>query len=62
MINQNMLYGVHIGEHGFTESTVIDEIEERVMKPGYNFVTKIVYRGTERAVSVDPLEMKTLQI
>jgi len=39
MINQNMLYGVHIGEHGFDPDGIIEEINERVIKPGYNFVT-----------------------
>lgn len=39
MFNENMLYGIHIGEHGFDENTVIKEINERVIKPGYNFVT-----------------------
>ena len=34
-----MLYGVHIGEHSFSADAVIREIEERVIKPGYNFVT-----------------------
>lgn len=34
-----MLYGVHIGEHGFDVDNIIEEIRERVIKPGYNFVT-----------------------
>lgn len=38
-MKENMLYGVHIGEHGFDPEGVIDEINERVIKPGYNFVT-----------------------
>ena len=39
MFNENMIYGIHIGEHGFSEESVVDEIKERVLKPGYNFVT-----------------------
>ena len=38
-MKENMLYGVHIGEHGFDPEGVINEINERVIKPGYNFVT-----------------------
>jgi len=34
-----ILNGVHIGEHGFDPDRVIDEIYERAVKPGYNFVT-----------------------
>ena len=36
---KDMIYGVHIGEHGFDPDGVIEEINERVIKPGYNFVT-----------------------
>lgn len=38
-MKENMLCGVHIGEHSFDPEKVIDEINERVIKPGYNFVT-----------------------
>ena len=34
-----VLNGVHIGEHGFDPDKVIDEIYERCVKPGLNFVT-----------------------
>lgn len=34
-----ILNGVHIGEHGFDVDNIIDELYERVVKPGYNFVT-----------------------
>ena len=34
-----VLNGVHIGEHGFDPEKVIDEIYERCVKPGLNFVT-----------------------
>lgn len=39
IINNNILCGVHIGEHSFDADAVINEITERVIKPGYNFVT-----------------------
>lgn len=39
IFEENMLCGVHIGEHGFDADGVIAEITERVIKPGYNFVT-----------------------
>ncbi|MBR7116861.1 MAG: hypothetical protein IKC87_04040 [Clostridia bacterium] len=38
-MKENMLYGVHIGEHSFEPDKIIEEINERVIKPGYNFVT-----------------------
>ena len=38
-MKENMLYGIHIGEHGFDAEGVIDEIRTRVIEPGYNFVT-----------------------
>ena len=50
MFNENMIYGIHIGEHGFSEESVVDEIKERVLKPGYNFVT-IRTRAPAKAVS-----------
>ncbi len=34
-----ILNGVHIGEHGFDVDNIINELYERVVKPGYNFVT-----------------------
>ena len=34
-----ILNGVHIGEHSFDPDHVIDEINERCVKPGYNMVT-----------------------
>ena len=34
-----VLNGIHIGEHGFDPASVKQEIEERVLKPGYNLVT-----------------------
>ncbi len=34
-----VLNGVHLGEHGFDPEKVIDEIYERCVKPGLNFVT-----------------------
>ena len=34
-----ILNGVHIGEHSFDPAHVIDEINERCVKPGYNMVT-----------------------
>lgn len=34
-----VLNGVHIGEHSFEPEKVIDEIYERCVKPGLNFVT-----------------------
>lgn len=38
-MKENMICGIHVGEHGFDPDAVIDEIRERVIKPGYNFVT-----------------------
>ena len=38
-MKENMICGIHIGEHGFDADRVIEEINERVIKPGYNFVT-----------------------
>ncbi len=41
-----VLNGVHIGEHGFEPEKIIDEIYERCVKPGLNFVTlRPVYRA-----------------
>lgn len=34
-----ILNGIHIGEHSFVPADVKDEIYERVIKPGFNFVT-----------------------
>ncbi len=34
-----VLNGIHIGEHNFEPEKVIDEIYERCVKPGFNFVT-----------------------
>ncbi|MBQ9921450.1 MAG: hypothetical protein IJO52_04625, partial [Clostridia bacterium] len=34
-----ILNGVHIGEHSFVPENIIEEINERVIAPGYNFVT-----------------------
>ena len=34
-----ILNGVHIGEHSFDPAHVIDEINERCVKPGYNMIT-----------------------
>ena len=34
-----ILNGVHIGEHSFVPEEIKQEIYERVIKPGYNFVT-----------------------
>ena len=39
MARDIVLHGVHIGEHSFIPEKIIEEIEERVIKPGYNFVT-----------------------
>ena len=38
-MKENMICGVHIGEHGFDADGVIAELKERVVDPGYNFVT-----------------------
>ena len=38
-MKENMLYGVHIGEHGFEPASVIEELKARVVDHGYNFVT-----------------------
>lgn len=38
-MKENMLCGVHIGEHGFSAEAVLDELRTRVVEPGYNFVT-----------------------
>ena len=45
-----ILNGIHIGEHSFVPSEVKKEIYERVIKPGYNFVTI----RTRRNVLVEP--------
>jgi hypothetical protein len=34
-----ILNGIHIGEHGFVPEKIKQEIYERAVKPGYNFVT-----------------------
>ena len=34
-----ILSGIHIGEHDFMVDKVKEEIYERCVKPGYNFVT-----------------------
>ena len=34
-----VLNGIHIGEHSFVPEKIKEEIYERVIKPGYNFVT-----------------------
>ena len=52
--NGNILCGVHIGEHGFSADGVIEEIKERVIKPGYNFVT---IRTKARAGDIIPKEV-----
>ena len=41
-----VLNGIHIGEHSFDPDKVIDEIYERCIKPGLNFVT--IRTRTER--------------
>lgn len=39
-MNKDMIYyGIHIGEHGFVPEKVKEEIYERCIKPGFNFVT-----------------------
>ncbi len=46
-----VLNGVHIGEHGFDPEKVIDEIYERCIKPGLNFVTiRTGYMGRRKEV------------
>lgn len=48
MEKAKIFFGIHIGEHSFDPERVIEEIEERVIKPGYNFVTiRPVHRGSE---------------
>ena len=42
-----VLNGIHIGEHSFVPEKVIDEIYERVIKPGFNFVTIRTRRNVE---------------
>ena len=37
--SDTVLNGIHIGEHSFVPERVIDEIYERAVKPGLNFVT-----------------------
>ena len=34
-----VLNGIHIGEHSFVPEKIREEIYDRVIKPGYNFVT-----------------------
>ena len=34
MEKDHILFGIHIGEHGFNADTVIDEINERCIEPG----------------------------
>ena len=38
MEKDHILHGIHIGEHGFDADTVIDEIRERCVEPGFNHV------------------------
>ena len=38
MEKDHILFGIHIGEHGFNADTVIDEINERCIEPGFNHV------------------------
>ena len=38
MERDHILYGIHIGEHGFEPEHVIDEIRERCIEPGFNHV------------------------
>lgn len=39
MERDTILNGIHIGEHSFEPEAVINEIYERCVKPGHNFVT-----------------------
>jgi len=39
MERDTVLNGIHIGEHSFVPEQIKNEIYERVVKPGYNFVT-----------------------
>ena len=39
MTKDRILNGIHIGEHSFDPARIIEEIEERCVKPGLNFVT-----------------------
>ena len=36
---KKILYGAHIGEHGFDKDLIIKEIEENCLSRGMNFVT-----------------------
>lgn len=48
-MNKNLIYnGIHIGEHSFVPENVINEIDERCVKTGCNFVT-IRTRGEQIA-------------
>ena len=39
-MNKDLIYnGIHIGEHSFVHENILKELETRVVKPGYNFVT-----------------------
>jgi len=42
-----ILNGIHIGEHSFEPDAIIQEIYERCVKPGHNFVTIRTSRCTE---------------
>ena len=39
MLFDTILNGIHIGEHAFDPDHVIDEIRQRCVEPGFNFVT-----------------------
>ena len=52
-----VLNGIHIGEHSFVLDGIIDEIYERVIKPGHNFVTiRTNLRGPKNEVLGIPQE------
>lgn len=41
-----VLNGIHIGEHSFVPELVMDELRERVVEPGLNFVTIRITRNS----------------
>ena len=45
MDRDQILNGIHIGEHSFDPDNVINEIYERCVVPGLNFVTIRTRRG-----------------
>ncbi|MBE6965335.1 MAG: hypothetical protein E7441_04790 [Ruminococcaceae bacterium] len=42
-----ILNGVHVGEHSFVPDKILDELRERVVEPGFNFVSIRPRRGGE---------------